>query len=246
MSKIKDITGQRFGRLTVIERVPNPVHKNRIEAHWRCICDCGNEVIATGSHLRTGHTTSCGCYRKDNSANMQKKYNKYDLSGEYGICYSSNTDDVILFDIEDYDKIKDYCWSVAVPKKCYNYKRVVAIKTHGVVIKMHRIIMGITNPDCKIDHKNRNPLDNRKSNLRICTTEQNNWNTPPKHDGYKGVSQDHNRWVAKIREDGKQITIGRFDTAEEAALAYNEKAKELFGEFAYLNNINTEGINNGN
>lgn len=58
----KDITGQRFGRLTVIE----PSHKDaRGEWHWRCLCDCGNECVATGNKLRTGHTKSCGCFQQE-------------------------------------------------------------------------------------------------------------------------------------------------------------------------------------
>ena len=65
MSKIKriDITGQKFGKLTVIERVPskkNPNHMNE----WRCLCDCGNEVITSTGTLRRGKHKSCGCIRK--------------------------------------------------------------------------------------------------------------------------------------------------------------------------------------
>lgn len=171
---------------------------------------------------------------------MNKKSNTFNLSNDYGICYPSNSDDIILFDLEDYDLIKNYYWRIQTKKN--NYK--TAVTTLNTPIKMHRLILGLTNPDIKVDHINRNPLDNRKSNLRICTSQENNCNTPPRHSGYKGVQKDYNRWVARITKDGKQITIGRFDTSEEAALAYNEKAKELFGEFAYLNNINTEVINN--
>ena len=59
-----DLTGQRFGRLTVLERVPNyKSGKNYDCAVFRCKCDCGNETLVASHNLRTGSTTSCGCYR---------------------------------------------------------------------------------------------------------------------------------------------------------------------------------------
>lgn len=57
-----DITGQRFGRLTAIERVGST--KDR-QARWKCLCDCGATVLAPAGHLRTLHTKSCGCFNKD-------------------------------------------------------------------------------------------------------------------------------------------------------------------------------------
>lgn len=61
-----DLTGKRFGQLTVIDRAPDKVGpKGYHETYWNCICDCGNNYIAHGKGLRTGKTTSCGCKRKD-------------------------------------------------------------------------------------------------------------------------------------------------------------------------------------
>ena len=60
MPKLVDLTGQRFGYLTVIERAPN---KGRFVA-WKCNCDCGNETVVTGQDLRTSHTRSCGCLQR--------------------------------------------------------------------------------------------------------------------------------------------------------------------------------------
>jgi hypothetical protein len=73
MSKLKriDIAGQKFGKLTVIERVPskkNPNHMNQ----WRCLCDCGNEVITSTGTLRRGKHTSCGCKRKGEESHFWK------------------------------------------------------------------------------------------------------------------------------------------------------------------------------
>lgn len=64
MSHIIDLTGQRFGKLTVIRKV-NPENKKSTNAHWLCKCDCGNEVTVISTTLRNGESTSCGCYRSE-------------------------------------------------------------------------------------------------------------------------------------------------------------------------------------
>ena len=66
MGKVKDLTGQRFGRLTVIKRGENWYRKNGIpEVCWDCICDCGNIVTVRTANLKSGNTKSCGCYSSE-------------------------------------------------------------------------------------------------------------------------------------------------------------------------------------
>lgn len=91
-----------------------------------------------------------------------------------------------------------------------------------------------------VDHKNRNKLDNRRSNLREATKSTNGMNRPaPKTNtsGYKGVSLDisRNQWAVTLTIDQKTVHGGRFDTPEEAAYRYDELARQYFGEFAVLN-----------
>lgn len=64
MSRLIDITGQRFGNLVVVKRSGSD--KNGKNSLWICQCDCGGSTIATGTHLRNGHTTSCGCVKQKN------------------------------------------------------------------------------------------------------------------------------------------------------------------------------------
>jgi hypothetical protein len=95
-----------------------------------------------------------------------------------------------------------------------------------------------------ITANNHNKLDNQKHNLRLCTTSQNNMNQIPTRgiSKYKGIYW-HNRnkkWVAQIKSGNNRIHIGCFENEKDAARAYNEKAIELFGEFAYLNYITEE------
>lgn len=65
MGTFIDLLGQKFGRLTVVERMPN---NKRKQAVWKCCCDCGNEIIVEAGHLRSGHTQSCGCYGRDRAS----------------------------------------------------------------------------------------------------------------------------------------------------------------------------------
>lgn len=62
-TNFKDITGQRFGRLVAVERAGR--NRER-KAMWKCVCDCGNEIVCSGKALRSGNTKSCGCLRLDN------------------------------------------------------------------------------------------------------------------------------------------------------------------------------------
>ena len=70
MAYKNDLKGKKFNRLTVIEYVGQ---KGRRRTMWHCICDCGNVVIAESSHIKSGHTKSCGCYSKDRIGNLNKK-----------------------------------------------------------------------------------------------------------------------------------------------------------------------------
>lgn len=93
----------------------------------------------------------------------------------------------------------------------------------------------------EVDHKNRNGLDNRRSNLRYATHSQQMANRRVwAKSGLRGVRYDPSSpgckpWRAKIAKDGTEIRLGRFATAEEAARAYDEAAVRLYGEFAMLN-----------
>jgi hypothetical protein len=105
-------------------------------------------------------------------------------------------------------------------------------------IKMHRVIMGITDSDIKIDHIDGNGLNNQDENLRVCTHAQNlrNRKKPSNNtSGWKGVCLIGNKYQAQITAEGKVIYLGSFLTPEDAARAYDKAAKKYHKEFAYLN-----------
>ena len=102
-------------------------------------------------------------------------------------------------------------------------------------IKLHRFICEAP-PDMLVDHKNGNHLDCRLQNLRVCTTAQNTQNSPilqSNKTGFRGVSFNTQRgkYRAVIIHNKRYISLGYYDTAEEAADVYRQKAKKIFGEF---------------
>lgn len=110
----------------------------------------------------------------------------------------------------------------------------------GVFILMHRFILGVTDRSVIVDHKDNDPLNNRRDNLRIATRSQNNCNVglrKNKVSKYKGVSKLRDKWQAAISKNKKTFYIGIYENEVDAAIAYNERAKELHGEFALLNKI---------
>ena len=106
-------------------------------------------------------------------------------------------------------------------------------------VSMHRFILN-AGPSDLVDHADGNGLNNTRSNLRLATQAQNAWNRSMRSDnssGFKGVhwNKGRSRWVASIQRGSRKITIGYFLNAEDAARAYDAKAKALFGEFAHVN-----------
>ena len=113
-----------------------------------------------------------------------------------------------------------------------------ATNVNGIRVYLHRFLLGPA--PIRIDHRNLNGLNNRRSNLRSCTQQQNLANRPKSKNnksGYKGVCWDKSRgrWKATIGIAGRLINIGRYDDIIVAAQAYDSAAKEHHGDFAHLN-----------
>lgn len=245
MAKLKDLTNQKFYRLTVIKRVEDYISTNDSSnryVQWLCKCDCGNEVLALGTNLRRGKVKSCGCLSKELVSKRSKKYNKYDLSNEYGKGYTSNTNKPFYFDLEDYHKIKDYCWYE-------DNSGYILTNLHGNsalyrnVISLHRLVMGCKHGDGSyIDHINHNKFDCRKNNLRIVTNQQNSMNASKKSNNTSGITgvrfyKKRNKWNAQIMFNYKAINLGYFDTFDEAVNVRKQAEEKYFGEFSYDNSM---------
>jgi hypothetical protein len=146
-----------------------------------------------------------------------------------------------LIDDEDYDFLNQFKWMAQKSNNNYYATRAIRIaKNKQKIVKMHRIIMN-TPDNLEVDHKDHNGLNNQKSNLRNCLKVQNIYNCQKwGSSGYKGVFIKSFKLIAPkyraiIQKDGRHIHLGYFNNPVDAALAYDKKAKELFGEFANPN-----------
>lgn len=151
-------------------------------------------------------------------------------------------DKFIKVDDEDFDELSEYVW--------YMHKTGYPESSHyGKRIKAHRLVMGAKVGDDWVDHRDNDPLNNQKSNLRFCTPQQNSHNSPKRiypntnQHHYKGVyfSKDAERkrkpskWHVVIVHNGKHMSFGYHKTAEEAARVYDREIIKLRGKWAYLN-----------
>lgn len=243
----EDLTGKIFGRLKVIrqgEDYTSPQGKRY--AQWICNCSCGStNILIMQNALKRGHTQSCGCLQRETAGGV-KKYNKWDENifedefGEYRIGYTTNTNKEFYIDAEDYDKVKNYAWLEHLDKKRgYNALEARDIETKKIV-KIHQIIFG---KSC--DHKDRNPLNNRKYNLRIASFSQNNMNQKKQINntsGFIGVSwhKGIKKWTAQVTVNTKTIYLGSFIDKNDAIIARLRAEKIYYGEFAPQRNLFVE------
>lgn len=246
--KCNNIEGQRFGKLIAVKnlgkkKLPNKPHGRTV---YLCKCDCGNEVEVVANDLIFGNVCSCGCElhrARQENGKKRHKVNRYDLTGEYGIGYASNTGNPFYFDIEDYDKIKDYCWLEYTHKAKKEGNREYHCLTTTVYPsggKRKTLLMTTVIGRFRYDHINRNPMDNRKENLRPATARQNVLNTSLKRNntsGFTGVyfTKKDGKWHATVKIDingKKKVIVRQFDNKEEAIKCRLKMERDYYGEFA--------------
>lgn len=132
-------------------------------------------------------------------------------------------------DLEDVNKCKKHKWF-------FNKEREqVGTRIKRKILLLHRYLLNAKKGQY-VDHINHDTLDNRKSNLRICTNQENAFNTKlynTNKSGCKGVyyHKTNKNWYTQIRHNGKTQNIGSFKTKKEAIIARIKKEKELFGDF---------------
>lgn len=238
------LIGDKFGHLTVLCQAEDHISPSGVKKpQWVCGCDCGNEIIVQQQILKRHRKTHCGCLRNANKP-VNKKVT-YDLSGEYGIGITRNNTPFI-FDLEDYDKIKDFTWyynkegylQASTPKRLQDqYPKIVLI---------HRLIMDCIDKDVQVDHIVHTGkigelhIDNRKTNLRCVTHAQNMQNRGLRIDSMTGETNLHIKnksiRVTIVKDSIKYEKYFRIDQYDEAIAWRNAKRKELFGDADFFVN----------
>jgi len=200
--------------------------------------DAGSVLVCTNKADSLGqlhYTEPGGCCRNFQPRKISRRQ-KVPLSDVGGAKYIPLTQGKFaIIDADDYERLARYKWYCHRSRnKFYAYRN-----KNRKAISMHREVLRAPK-DLLIDHVDGNSLNNRKNNLRLCTYAQNAHNRQPKsasRSKYKGLSwhRRNKKWEVSIIKSARKIFVGSFDNETEAAVAYDRKAEQLFGEFAYLN-----------
>lgn len=149
------------------------------------------------------------------------------IDGEMATLRMANGVD-ILIDAADVQKAMRYSW-------CLSKTGYAVANIDGTVRKMHRYLLDLPKGEPIVDHINGNPLDNRRNNLRLCTSLENGRNLRAKksQSGATGVRETpEGRWHARIMVDRKEISLGNYLTKEEAIEARRTAERKYYGEYA--------------
>lgn len=177
MSKSIDLTGQKFGRLIVLERYGS---NRKNVALWKCQCDCGNIKIARSDMLRCGNTKSCGCLMLDRARetsikNKNKRYNEnyYEEHGDVTYLFDKSRQHYAIIDTSIIPFVKDFYW-----KKGNNGYWITQVKNSKNIKLLHVFVHSHYHGNNKdalkdIDHKDRNVDNNTCDNLRLVTRREN-------------------------------------------------------------------------
>jgi hypothetical protein len=228
---MKNYIGQKFGRLEVIDQYEKDCSDGCKRTFLYCKCDCSNKKEVLVNQLLKGSTVSCGCYRNEKLSLLNKKYNRYDLSGDYGVGYTFK-DEEFYFDLSDYDLIKNYCWSLDSNGYVVSYSPLRRKK-----IELQDLILDNfdKDKDVRIDHENRIRWDDRRDNLRFVTHQQNNYNkgiSSRNTSGIIGVCKAKNLWESGLKMNGVFMARKLFESFDDAVFFRLCAEKEFFGEFA--------------
>ena len=224
----EDLTGKVYGRLTVLRQANDYVRPDgKRDAQWLCECNCKehNQIVVLGSNLKKETTQSCGCLKTELLNSRLKKENKYNLTGDYGVLWATNTNEEVYFDLNDSDIILKHTWYIG--KNGY--------PSTNIDEKTTTLHAFLGYKWC--DHKNRNKKDNRRENLRLCTQQENCRNSSLRSDNTSNIIgvniiKSRNQWEARIWNNGKTIRLGYFNNKEDAIIARLQAECDYYGEFA--------------
>lgn len=224
-----DLSGKRFGKLLVI----GLAHAKDYRTYWKCKCDCGNEYITSITHLKVGKSISCGCSRFE-TIKAKRSKNRFEESEGYMVGYTVDGKP-FYFDKEDFGKVKNYYWKIDANGYVTSTKR----SDQSGVILLHRLVMGF--PENKVvDHINHKKEWNVKSNLRVCSQQENTFNSKLSKNNTSGITgvtynKKNKSWIAQLNKGDLRLSKS-FKDINDAAEQRKKWEQQYFGEYAYNQN----------
>lgn len=233
-------------RPLLVHRVAFELHIGPIPPQAHVIQTCGRKDCARPEHLKLVQRSKRDTVKRQSSRRV--RLDPSDLAIDpatggvliplgsrkhRGICAIVDRDDVPL--------VLASTWSPQKGRQSTFYAQATGGRDRSHVGKlMHRVILGVTDPQMQVDHINHDGLDNRRCNLRLATNQQNQFNRRPNLNAsspYRGVSRvgTDDKWEVEIIVDGERTYLGSYYVEELAARVYDVAAVARFGEFANTN-----------
>lgn len=215
-------SGERFGKLVAVESVARDKYRRAV---WLFRCDCGNTMYGTSKSVIHGKKTDCGCEKRLTRINWHWK-NPYRIENGIAHVVVGSNGETMICDAEDWERLSHSVWRI-------NQHGYALGRIAGKVKVFSRCVADC--PDgMQVDHINRDPLDNRKCNLRIVTQFENSLNKKLRVEnisGMTGVTWEPRtkKWRVQITKDGRSNWIGRFADVSEAKAARLKAEIQYFG-----------------
>lgn len=229
-----DYTGRKFNNIEVIKEIGYIYQGDRKRGLWLCKCGCGNFFELPSNEIAKEKRKSCGCSKNGNGgrARGKRKVCKYEIFDDYVKGIDSNNSEFVC-DLDDYEKIKPYCWSVSSNGGVFT-------SMNSKTVGLHRFVMNLTDSNYVVDHINHDRTDNRKQNLRIVTQRDNMKNrsiSKNNRTGRTGVRyvEKLKKYRVEIRIDGKKINGGLFSDFESAVKKREELEIKYWGKYRNKN-----------
>jgi len=193
---------------------------------------CGKDKTIKASLYKQCNRKHCSneCRQKNVRLPYDKLFeiNSLTYSKQKGVIIQLTKGYVSIIDKDDVDRISKHSWHIDTNGYAVR-GQTDKITKRFINIFLHQEILNF--PDSQIDHINRDKLDNRKSNLRLCTLSENKINQKiykSNSVGYKGVSKKNNNYQARLTVNGKRINLGRYPTAQQAGMAYKNALNQYY------------------
>jgi hypothetical protein len=220
MGKFIDLSGQKFNHILVIERVPRE-RGSTGATKWKCVCDCGKNLVITGYELKIGHTKSCGCMKVERIRLLNKK--NYE---------------------EGFQKTSEYQSWKAMIHRCNNpnYRYYHEYGGRGISVCDRWRDFGLFLEDMGSKPSPKHSIDRidvngnyEPGNCRWATSEEQTRNSRVRKDGSSGVrgvylDKTTGKWIANISVGGKKRKFGKYENKEDAIKARRELEIKYWGK----------------